>query len=57
MRYSVTSKFSFIGSPTYNLSKLLVKIISPLLNYKYSLFNKINLLKTSKALGLIKIVE
>ena len=35
MRYFV----SFIGSPTYNLSKFLVKIISPLLNYKYSVFN------------------
>ena len=27
---------SFIGSPTYNLYKFIVKIILPLLNYKYS---------------------
>ena len=36
---SLQPNISVIGSPTYNLSKFLVKIISPLLNYKYSVFN------------------
>ena len=45
MRYSITFIVSFIVSPTYDLSKFLVKIISTLLNYKCFVFNSNDFIK------------
>ena len=57
MRYTVSAYCLIYGFTDFNLPKFLVKIISPLLNYKYSFLNSNEFIRKGKGFSANKICE